>query len=213
MACKYTGIGCKETLPRKDLEQHEDDDSFHLHLAIETVIEQQVKEKPCVFKMPEFKQHKSSQQEWYSPPFYTHPGGYKMCIMVYTNGFGKGEGTHVSVFASLMKGRNDDNLPWPFREEVTITLLNQLADINHHTLTVSFPQDNEASRRVVRGGRTPKGYGFPQFIPHPQLDAQWNHQYLKDDSLYFRIEVTPPKPEKPWLTCTVKHYCMESPQT
>ena len=121
--CKYAGIGCKEKLPRKDLEHHENDDSFHLHLAMETVIEQQVKEKPCIFKMPEFKQHKSS---WYSPPFYTRPGGYKMCVSVNANGNGDAADTHVSVFAYLMKGRNDDTLPWPFPEKVTFTRLNQL---------------------------------------------------------------------------------------
>ena len=213
VACKYTGIGCKEKLPRKDLEQHEDDDSFHLHLAMETVIEQQAKEKPCVFKMPEFQRHKSSKQDWYSPPFYTHPEGYKMCMRVGANGFGDGEDTYVSVGAYLMKGRNDDNLPWPFTGEVTITLLNQLADERHHRRTISFPQDKESSRRVVGGERASTGYGQPKFIPHPQLDAHWNCQYLKDDCLYFRIEVTPPKPVKPWLACTVKHYCTESPRT
>ena len=52
--CKYAGIGCEKELPRKDLEQHEKDDSFHLHLAIETINEQQVKKRSCTFKMPEF---------------------------------------------------------------------------------------------------------------------------------------------------------------
>ena len=39
----------------------------------------------------------------------------------------------ISVLASLMKGRNDENSSWPFTGEVTITLLNQLEDENHHT--------------------------------------------------------------------------------
>ena len=197
--CKYVDIGCKEKLLRQDLE-HENDDAFHLHLAMETVIEQQAKEKPCVFKMPEFKQHKSSKDIWYSPPFYTHPGGYKMCIKVYADGCGDAAGTCVSVGAYLMKGRNDDNLPWPFTGEVTITLHNQLGDKNHYMGTISFPQNNESSRRVVEGELASNGYGRPKFIPHTQLDAQRkNCQYLKDDCLYFRIEVTPPKPVKPWL--------------
>ena len=176
---------------------------------METVIEQQAKEKTCVFKMPEFKQHKSLNDIWYSPPFYTHPGGYKMCIEVDVNGFGDGENTQVSVFAYLMQGRNDDNLLWPFTGKVTITLLNQLADMNHYTRTVSFPQDDEATMRVVRGERSYTAYGFPKFIAHSRLDAH----YLKDDCLYFRIEVTPPKPLKPWLTCTVKDCSMKSTQT
>ena len=109
-----------------------------------------------------------------------------------------------------MKGRNDDNLPWPFTGKVTITLLNQEEDENHHTRTMSFPPDSDdISGRVVDGERACSGYGFSTFISHSQLDAQ----YLKNDSLYFRIEVTPPKPPKPWLTCTVQDYGMGSPQS
>ena len=83
--------------------------------------------------MSQFIKQKASQQEWYSPPFYAYPGSYKMCINVTANGWKEGEDTHVSVFAYLMRGKNDDNLSWPFQGEVTITLLNQLRYENHHT--------------------------------------------------------------------------------
>ena len=74
--CTYVGIGCEEEPLRKNIEQHENDNAFHLHLAIKTVNELQKKIKlmgdnvatcPCVFKMPQYHQHKSSKQEWYSP--------------------------------------------------------------------------------------------------------------------------------------------------
>ena len=200
--CKYAGIGCKEELSRKDLEQHEGDDTFHLHLAIETINEQQVKKRSCVFKMPKFSQYRSSNQEWYSPPFYTHPGGYRMCITVDANGDDDGADTHVSVFACLMRGRNDDNLPWPFTGEVTITLLNQLEDINHHSDKIAFPHANDASKRVVTSDVASDGYGIPKLISRDKLAAK-NYQYLKDDALFFRIEVQAAKPVKLWLTCTV----------
>ena len=54
-----------------------------------------------------------------------------MCIGVNANGSGAATGTHVSVFAYLMKGKNDDNLPWPFTGEITITLLNQMRITTH----------------------------------------------------------------------------------
>ena len=228
--CKYEGIGCKEELLRKDLEQHEMDDAVHLHTAIETVNEQQQEinelkifkaeqrmmtdsvmagqSGPFVFKisfrMPEYHQHKCSEQEWCSSPFYTHPGGYKMCIDIDANGFG--ESTHVSVFAYLMKGKNDDNLPWPFTGKVTITLLNQLEDENHHSYTIPFPRDSgESNERMVDDERAPEGYGTSQFISHNGLDfdAVKNCQYLKDDCLYFQVKVQAAKPVKPWLRCTV----------
>ena len=155
---------------------------------------------PCVFKMPEFSRCKSSKRAWYSPPFYSHPGGYKMCIRVDANGDGDAAGTHVSVLASLMKGRNDDNLPWPFTGNFTFTLLNQLGDKNHHTRTISLQQDSEAGWRVVDSEFAAMGFGQRTFISHNKLYAPWNCQYLKDDCLYFRVKV---QATTSWLTCTV----------
>ena len=39
--CKYAEIGCEEKLLRKDLQQHENDYTLHLQLAVETVNQQQ----------------------------------------------------------------------------------------------------------------------------------------------------------------------------
>ena len=223
MSCKYVGIGCTKKLPHKGVQQHENDDASHLHLARETVIEQQkeieavrdeldgikytltlkqqddnIMAGPCVLKMTNFNQHVTSKQKWYSPPFYTQAGGYKMCIKVYASGRGDGADTHVSVFVSLMKGRNDDNLPWPFTGKVTITLLNQLEDENHHSGTMSFPPDSDVSGRVVDREIASTGYGHPKFISHAQLsyDAAKNCQYLKDDCLYLHFKVQAAKPAK-----------------
>ena len=38
----------------------------------------------------------------------------------------------VSMFAFLLKGENDDYLPWPFTGTVTVELLNQLEDKKFH---------------------------------------------------------------------------------
>jgi len=189
---------------------------LHLQLAVETVntVREEQREmkdniahtqaSPCVFKMPKFNQYKTLVQEWYSPPFYIHPGSYKMCIIVVADG-DDAEGTHVSVYACLMRGKNDDNLSWPFRGKVTITMLNQLADENHCTYTIMYPEDmdDESNRRVVNSGMS-EGYGKEHFIAHDQLghDAANNCQYLKDDCLYFRITAKAADPVKPWLTCT-----------
>ena len=73
------------------------------------------------------------------------------------------------------------------------------------TTTLTFPQDNVSSKRVLDGVLAPTGYGLRTFISHNQLDhnADQNCQYLKDDCLYFRIEVKAAEPVKPWLTCTI----------
>ena len=65
---------------------------------------------------------KRNNKVWYSLPFYTHPRGYKVCLTVYANGEGDGEGTHISVSAYLMRGEFDDLLKWPFQGRVVLQL-------------------------------------------------------------------------------------------
>ena len=57
-----------------------------------------------------------------------------MCIGVAAQGVhvSKAKGGRLAVCACLMKGENDDTLEWPFREEVTIQLLNQRDDAGIH---------------------------------------------------------------------------------
>eukprot|EP00117_Sycon_ciliatum_P020117 scpid71365/ scgid5690/ TNF receptor-associated factor 3; CD40 receptor-associated factor 1; TRAFAMN len=61
----------------------------------------------------------------YSPPFYSSPCGYKMCLRVYLNGDGTGHETHVSLFFAVMRGDFDGLLRWPFQQKVTLMLLSQ----------------------------------------------------------------------------------------
>ena len=52
---------------------------------------------PVDIIMDDFGTHKKSNDKWYSPPFYTHLGGYRMCLSAYANGSGGGKGTHTCV--------------------------------------------------------------------------------------------------------------------
>ena len=221
--CKYSNIGCKLKVCCKDLEDHEGDSQLHLQLAIDTIhrLDNELKElgevvvkqgdtlaqikqqatKYFKFKTAKFDQLKKSSHETYSPALYTSPGGYKMCIRVDANGYGDGKGTHVSVFAFLMRGENDDHLLWPFTGTVTVELLNQLEDKNHYSGETRFPQDSLASQRVMDGERAPTGYGHQCYIPHSDLgyDEAKNCQYLKDNCLYFSIQIDAHTTSKPWL--------------
>ena len=114
--CKYVMIDCKEEVIRKYMREHERDSQQHLQLAIDTVHRQesilaQSRGMPMKYKFTKYDHHKTANGVIYSPAFYTSPGGYKMCIRVDANGERKGKGTHVAVFACLMKGENGYNIP------------------------------------------------------------------------------------------------------
>ena len=93
-------------------------------------------------------------------------------------------GLHVSVYAPILKGDYDAKLKWPFPGKVNFTLLNQLEDKNHYTGVMTL---DTADNAIVGGIR----WGCPKFIPHSALahDPVKNTQYLKNNALYFRMEV------------------------
>ena len=146
---------------------------------------------PFNFTMTEFKSKKDNNIKWYSPPFYTHTNGYKMCIKVEANGSRRGMGTHLSVHAYLMQGPCDHNLSWPFTGTVNIQLLNQLKDENHKTRTINFTDTTNPKHisRVLHHERAPNGWGKSQFLSHDQLEVNPSSdcQYIKDDQLRFQI--------------------------
>ena len=142
---------------------------------------------PVTMKMAGFDKLKKEDTDWYSRPFYTGMGGYKMCLNVDANGWGAANGTHISVFTYLMRGEFDSHLKWPFRGTITFQLVNQLEDKEHHTDSNAY-KDATPDFAQVDGERS-VGWGSPKFLPHCELGLSVanNHQYLKDDCLIFRI--------------------------
>ena len=153
--------------------------------------------KLVVFKIINYEEKRINNEEFSSQSFYTDIDEYNMCIDVYPNGYSDGQGTHVSVFVYILKGDNDDNLKWPFIGTVKLELLNQLEDENHHLMTLTF---NKEDNKCVGSS-----WGYYRFIPHSELfhGPYYNTQYLKDDTLYFRVSVEV-SGHKPWLECTLK---------
>ena len=142
---------------------------------------------PLDLVMCDYDSYKSAENEWVSDGFYTHPGGYKMCLVVYANGMGRGRDTHVSVFATLMCGENDDRLIWPFRGHVHVELLDIPSEDD--------PDDDMEVDGVFKfNSRTPArttarplgvernqyGHGDPEFVEHDEIP-------ISVDNLLFRV--------------------------
>ena len=137
-------------------------------------VEMQCDIVPVTVKMAGFEDLKKKGTPWYSRPFYTSMGEYKMCLRVDTDGYGDGEHTHVSVFTYLMRGEFDSQLKWPFRRTVTIQLVNQLEDKEHYELSYSYDKDtisytdktpNRCAAQVTDEERS-SGRDTSMLIPH-----------------------------------------------
>ena len=146
---------------------------------------------PHIIRLSGFESKTRMNTEWYSAPFYSHFGGYKMCLRVFANGIGACEGTHVSVYTHLMKGENDDNLKWPFRGTIKVTLLNQLQPDNHHLSSITYDENTSEVYNARVKERRSGGWGSYKFIPHTELshNTEKNIVYLKYDCLYFSVDI------------------------
>ena len=124
----------------------------------------------------------------YSPPFYTaQNGGYKMCLFLYMDGDGAGRGTHLSFYVALMRGEYDAQLSWPFRQKVTLILVNQ--DRQQHIAKWFQPDPMESADSFQQPSPHSElnvGVGFPRFAPFSILD---NPAYVKDDTMILKCIV------------------------
>ena len=227
ICCKFSVLGCHVELPREEMDRHiatseEHSTEFLLqHVMKLTVLVSQLCAKsgvpmpleqktwlqnkvlrkeplpPWVFRMERFQEKKENDEDWFSDPVYSHFGGYKMCLIVDANGSGDGKDTHVSVFIHLMRGDNDDNLKWPFKGTIKVSLLNQLEDGQHHTREPWSPDDDIpelTSGRVTGEEKASRSWGQRKFISHQDLQTVGeNCQYLKDNTLFFRVDCFEPK--------------------
>ncbi|XP_048734999.2 TNF receptor-associated factor 3-like isoform X2 [Ostrea edulis] len=120
----------------------------------------------------------------YSQPFYTGRFGYKLCARVYLNGDGVGKGTHMSLFFVVQRGEYDALLPWPFKQKVTLMLLDQEKGTRH--IVDSFRPDVTSSSFKRPTMEMNIASGCPLFVSHSVLESP---TYLRDDTIFIKIAV------------------------
>lgn len=124
------------------------------------------------------------RRSFISPPFFTSPTGYKMCVKMYLNGDGLGNQTHMSAFFCLMKGHYDALLEWPFKRKVTFLLLDQ-NDVEHAIKAFRPDPASLSFQRPRSEFNIPTG--CPLLLAHSEL---YNREYIKDDTIFLKVLVT-----------------------
>ena len=205
--CPFTSAGCTVQLPRREMEEHEDNAVRH-HLrmmmrvvqlkpnqdppasAVVTATTKQVKYlvnlPPVQFAITDFTKKKECDAEWMSPVFYSHPDGYKLCLVVYPNGVPSGKGTHVSIFVGLLTEAalgNKENCHVDL--DVKVQMVNWGEDEGHREEMLSL---SSLSPRVSREGIKLSPIRSV-FIPHSSLsyNSTTNTEYLQNDCVRLRV--------------------------
>ena len=212
VSCKYAMLGCQKKMIRMGIKIHEDDNEVHLSVAMTSIIDLnkkvlelqghveklqwQVKGGALAsIKVSDYSNKKGNDVMYQPEPFLTSYNGYKMEMWIYTNGSEAVPGTHLSVYLHVLNGPFDSQLSWPLLGTFKIELLNQLEDDNHHAASVKFIE-NECG---LPGSAS--GWGIEEFIEQSalKLDSSKNIQYLKDDTLYFKVFLESCIQHKCWL--------------
>ena len=151
-------------------------DQIHMLMKLKLVC-------PVDLVMDDFKKCKKSNDAWYTPPFYSHLGGYKMCLKVYANGRGSGKGSHISVSVLLMRGEFDSSLKWPFCGDVTIQLKKTVPPHFQKIVLLNHDTPNDVCSKPVKE-RNDDGWGYTEYISHRDLSSGG---YLKNNQLVFHV--------------------------
>ena len=120
----------------------------------------------------------------YSPPFYSSPHGYRMCIRAYLNGDGIGKGSHVSVFLVLMRSEHDSLLSWPFKQSVRFTLINQVN--SSASISEAFIPDLQSPSFQRPEAEMNVASGFPKFARQSVLQ---DDTFTKGNIIFIKAKV------------------------
>ena len=179
-----------ETMAKPSVQQRQEDQ--HYQLEGEQAIEYS---SSCGFtwKISNIHQKKiAGASTLYSSPFYAGPKcGYKACLFLYMDGDGCGKGTHISFFFALMRGEYDALLHWPFKQKVTLMLVDQSDNEQGRHIAKSFqPAAVDPMHASFESYLRPSlhtemnvAIGFPKLAPLSILE---NPSYVKDDTMVLR---------------------------
>lgn len=99
------------------------------------------------------------------------------------DGDGDGKGTHLSFFLTIMKGEFDALLQWPFKQTVTLTLLDQDKTKN---IVQSFRPEPTSSSFQRPQSEMNVASGCPLFAPLTVLN---NSSYVKQDTMFLECQI------------------------
>ncbi|KAM4695250.1 TNF receptor-associated factor 5 isoform 2-T4 [Discoglossus pictus] len=145
-----------------------------------------------IWKISDYEKKKRDASEGrvvsiYSQQFYTSRCGYRLCARAYLNGDGSGKGAYMSLYFVVMRGEFDSLLPWPFKQKVSLMLLDQSGKKNH--IIDVFKADPHSSSFKRPESDMNIASGCPRFVSHNQLENPRNACYIKDDTLFVKIAV------------------------
>ena len=118
--------------------------------------------------------------------FYTGKQGYKLKLRVDPDGDQTRRNRYLSLYVGIMKGDYDAILPWPFREQVTFSVIDQQPAQGKNVVSVVEPNERPGFSCRPTVEQNPKLFGFRRLISHKVLQTR---RYVEHDTLFLQVEV------------------------
>jgi TNF receptor-associated factor 4 len=141
---------------------------------------------PFYFSLTNVEHYQSNDLAFYSEPFYSHPGGYRMRVKILPNGCNDTKGAYMGLYVSILRGEFDDELRWPFDGSITVQVYSRATErwSNEHTIKMN---KEECTKKYVERCVDILGqgsWGHPKFLSLSDL----KDNYLKGmGAVRFRV--------------------------
>ena len=208
LECKYKKVGCKAALKRKDMEEHENNDRCHLQLLTGSLTSLQKKydelassldlfqkklndftiftKFSTTVKIPNFEAY--SRKFTRTVHFEASPNTYSIMATLMqsmSSPFSYRPGNYLTIAFSMMEGKNDDTLQWPFSGVVEVQLLNQLEDKDHYSKVIPIHHLDRVKPDKTQSITSTDNYRFISLFHLEFLQKRhWPNRIL-----YFRMTV------------------------
>lgn len=151
------------------------------------VLKNQTERVPCeklLWKITDFTKKKAiSNSPLISPTFYSSRFGYKLKVHLYLNGSG-GYNNYLSVLICLCSGEYDAILEWPFKQRVTIKLIDQSRRVRHFSR--NFEGWDCASFHKPKKDSVNEEIGYPDFMLYSDV---LKGKFVVDDTMFLEVSV------------------------
>ena len=138
----------------------------------------------------------------YSPTFFTSHAGYRLRMRVFLNGEPNTDawGRQISLYVCLCKGQFDPVLPWPFRRNMRLLLLDQSGQRRHVSKAIRQDAVKNVFAVAFKRPETEMNVpiGFTQFAAFEEVypenrpaGAASQAKYCDNDVLYLKCVVEP----------------------
>ena len=137
-------------------------------------------------KISNFENKLASENIIQSEPFFSSYYGYKMRLSIHLDEGSSGFTGYMGVYIILMRSDHDGMLPWPFKETLAFSVIDQQDDkqcrIDH--VKVLAPEGQVQFQRPQEDQN--EGLGYLNFISHSKLRTR---KYIKDNTVYIQVQV------------------------